>query len=74
VNIWQTDEDRESSVIRFSGKKVRDGAKAGEGYLNINYDTLRLSEEDCGQIPSNIPYNPDVKLSEILDFDFLGNP
>lgn len=74
VNIWQTDEDRESSVIRFSGKKVRDGAKAGEGYLNINYDTLRLSEEDCGQIPSNTPYNPDVKLSEILDFDFLGIP
>lgn len=46
VNIWQTDEDREANIIRFGGKKVRDGAKGAEGFLNIDYDTLRLSESD----------------------------
>jgi replicative DNA helicase len=70
VNIWQTDEDREASIIRFGGKKVRDGAKGGEGYLRIDYDTLRLFEE--GDAPENFePIGKETTLSSILDFDSL---
>lgn len=69
VNIWQTDEDREANMIRFGGKKVRDGAKGGEGYLRINYDTLRLYED--GQLPEINDIVKDKKLSDILDFDSL---
>jgi hypothetical protein len=71
VNIWQTDEDREASVIRFGGKKVRDGSKGGEGYLNIDYDTLRLSEE--GEMPDSNELSDKLDLSSILDFDSLMN-
>jgi archaellum biogenesis ATPase FlaH len=68
VNIWQTDEDREASLIRFSGKKVRDGSKGGEGFLNIDYDTLRLTEEL--DPTANIPFPADSQqLSSILDVD-----
>lgn len=69
VNIWQTDEDREGSIIRFGGKKVRDGAKGGEGYLRIDYDTLRLSEE--GEMPQSEEFSDKLELSSILDFDSL---
>lgn len=69
VNIWQTDEDREGSIIRFGGKKVRDGAKGGEGYLRIDYDTLRLSEE--GEMPQSEDFSDKLELSSILDFDSL---
>jgi hypothetical protein len=71
VNIWQTDEDREASIIRFGGKKVRDGAKGGEGYLQINYDTLRLFEED--EMSETEPLDKETPLSNILDFDYLMN-
>jgi len=71
VNIWQTDEDREASIIRFGGKKVRDGSKGGEGYLNIDYDTLRLSEE--GEMPDSNELSDKLDLSSILDFDSLMN-
>lgn len=71
VNIWQTDEDREGNIIRFGGKKVRDGAKGGEGYLTIDYDTLRLSEE--GEIPQSQGFSDKLDLSSILDFDSLMN-
>lgn len=56
ANIWQTDIDREANLIRYSGKKVRDGAKGNEGALTINYDTLRLTEEsslDEASMPEN---------------------
>lgn len=52
VNIWQTDEDREGSLIRFGGKKVRDGpGKGGEGFLRIQYDTLKLYEDGNAPVP-----------------------
>lgn len=70
VNIWQTDEDREASIIRYGGKKVRDGAKGAEGFLKIDYDTLRLSEDsDLSEISTNISENIDLK--DILDFENL---
>jgi len=69
VNIWQTDEDREANIIRFGGKKVRDGAKGAEGFLTIDYDTLRLYEED--QIPNPQTFVQEKNLSKILDFDSL---
>lgn len=69
INIWQTDEDRECSMIRFGGKKVRDGAKGGEGYLRIDYDTLRLFEE--GDLPEMEILDKETTLSSILDFDSL---
>lgn len=68
VNIWQTDEDREANIIRFGGKKVRDGAKGGEGFLTIDYDTLRLSEEQEYKIP-DFSSGSDVPLTQILSFD-----
>lgn len=68
VNIWQTDEDREANVIRYSGKKVRDGAKGGEGSLHIDYDTLRLSEDDSMMNDKNIAIDKQP-LSQILDID-----
>lgn len=69
VNIWQTDEDRESNIIRFGGKKVRDGSKGGEGYLHIDYDTLRLYEDDSFSDREIVQKEND--LSKILDFDYL---
>lgn len=56
VNLWQTDEDREANLIRYAGKKARDGAKGKEGAFNVNYDTLRLSEperDDTSDLPEN---------------------
>lgn len=68
VNIWQTDEDREANIIRFGGKKVRDGAKGKDGFLNINYDTLKLTEEvDPDNI--DIPDIGSVDLSDVLNID-----
>ena len=62
VNIWQTDEDREANMIRFGGKKVRDGAgKGGEGFLRIQYDTLKLYED--GNIPSSAVPLPDTFMN-----------
>lgn len=69
VNIWQTDEDREADIIRFGGKKVRDGAKGAESYLRINYDTLRLYEEE--NAPDTRDFVQEKDLSKILDFDSL---
>lgn len=69
INIWQTDEDREASIIRFSGKKVRDGAKGSEGHLRIDYDTLRLYEE--GEEPDTESSSPENNLSDIFTFDSL---
>lgn len=69
LNIWQTDEDRESNIIRFGGKKVRDGTKGVEGYLNINYDTLRLTEENEALVNGDVVRESD--LSTILDFEKL---
>jgi replicative DNA helicase len=75
VNIWQTDEDREANVIRYGGKKARDGAKGAEGFLNINYDTLRLTEqEDVDDFISKLGSTPDnASLESILDFDNIGS-
>lgn len=44
ANIWQTDEDREASIIRYNGVKSRDGNKGVNGFWSIDYDTLRLTE------------------------------
>jgi replicative DNA helicase len=71
VNIWQTDEDREANIIRFGGKKVRDGAKGAEGFLNIDYDTLRLIEEDSMLDYVDGGSTPIKSLNDILDFDNL---
>lgn len=72
VNIWQTDEDREANMIRYGGKKVRDGAKGAEGHLRINYDTLRLIEEESGiGMPDMENFSPETNLSDIIDFDSL---
>lgn len=45
VNIWQTDADREMNILHFYGAKARDGAKGVTGHWNIDYDTLKLTEE-----------------------------
>ena len=66
ANLSQTDQDRESNILRYSGKKARDGGKGKTGAFNIDYDTLKLTEEDDG---SNGPIE-DLPLSE--DFDFLN--
>lgn len=50
--VSQTDEEREENKIQISGKKVRDGAKNGGGYLKVDYDTLRFYEEDAEQSAS----------------------
>jgi len=42
----QTDEDRELNRVLVKGKKSRDGALNGGGYLNIDYSTLRFFEEE----------------------------
>lgn len=70
INIWQTDEDREANIIRYSGKKVRDGAKGAEGFLTIDYDTLRLTEEsDMLAYAEN--NNVQRSINDILNFDKL---
>lgn len=68
VNIWQTDEDREANIIRYGGKKVRDGAKGGEGFLKIDYDCLRMSE-DIDSLPSDYSPVGDKSVTQILDFN-----
>jgi replicative DNA helicase len=70
VNIAQTDQDREASIIRYAGEKVRDGAKGNEGILDVDYDTLRLSEnnphdEDAGPEVDDMQKN----LSSVLDIN-----
>lgn len=67
ANLWQTDEDREANIIRYAGKKARDGAKGIEGALTINYDTLRLSENGFDSTP-DLPEN---NLNQHLDFSSL---
>jgi replicative DNA helicase len=70
VNIWQTDEDREANIIRFGGKKARDGAKGAEGFLTIDYDTLKLTEED--DMMAYADNNNDQRsINNILNFDKL---
>lgn len=44
ANIWQTDEDREASILRYVGAKARDGDKGHTGFWSVDYDTLRLHE------------------------------
>lgn len=68
VNIWQTDEDREANIIRYGGKKVRDGAKGGEGFLTIDYDCLRLTE-DKDSLPHDYSPVGDKSVTQILDFN-----
>lgn len=67
VNLWQTDEDREANLIRYAGKKARDGAKGKEGAFNVNYDTLRLSEPDMDDT-SHLPEN---NIQQHIDFSSL---
>jgi len=71
VNIWQTDEDREANIIRYGGKKVRDGAKGAEGFLNIDYDTLKLSEDNSMLDDYASADSSKKTLNELLDFDKL---
>jgi replicative DNA helicase len=46
VNIWQTDIDREANILRYIGEKARDGAKGHSNFWSIDYDTLKLTEDD----------------------------
>lgn len=46
VNIWQTDEDREAEILRWEIKKGRDSDRNVNHYWNIDYSTLKLSDED----------------------------
>lgn len=69
VNIWQTDEDREANIIRFGGKKVRDGAKGGEGFLHIDYETLKLSQDEEG----GGQFDPNTPVGELQDLLNLHN-
>jgi len=71
VNIWQTDEDRESDIIRFSGKKVRDGSKGKDGYLHIDYDTLKLTEDS--EILSNEDVSSIMSENSLEDILNLNN-
>lgn len=68
LNIWQTDIDREENIIRFGGKKVRDGQKGVEGFLKIDYDTLRLYEVDSDNCESAIQ---EKNISQLLDLSDL---
>lgn len=68
VNIWQTDIDREENIIRFGGKKVRDGQKGIEGFLKIDYDTLRLYEVDSDNCESAMQ---EKNIGALLDLTSL---
>lgn len=46
VNIWQTDIDREQNILRYIGEKARDGAKGYSDFWTIDYDTLKLTENE----------------------------
>lgn len=69
VNIWQTDEDREANIIRYGGKKARDGAKGKEGSLNIDYNTLKLTEVEDEDHVADL----EVNIGEYLDMNDLGD-
>lgn len=69
VNLSQTDEDRESNIIRYSGKKARDGGKGKSGSFTIDYDTLRLTDDD-----ENVEIdNNGGSIESDMNFDFLNN-
>ena len=63
VNIWQTDEDREANLLRFAGKKARDGSKGHEGALEIDYNTLRLTETEIEDKSAELEDN----IGDIID-------
>lgn len=46
VNIWQTDEDREANILRAESKKGRDASKFVRDHWIVDYDTMRLMEEN----------------------------
>lgn len=46
VNLAQTEQDREANLLRYSGDKARDGGKGQGGALRIDYDTLRLYDDE----------------------------
>jgi replicative DNA helicase len=71
ANIWQTDEDREMNRICYSGKKSRDGAKGHTGSLHIDYNTLRLTEDDY--TPLDESEMPENNITEYIDFGALGS-
>lgn len=48
ISIWQHPEDREVEIIRWVLKKARDSGRNVEHFWNINYQTLRLSEDETG--------------------------
>ena len=67
ANIWQTDEDREASFLRYIGAKARDGEKGISGFWNVDYDTLRLHEHID---PSDEIANLDRSVSQVISNDF----
>lgn len=46
VNIWQTDEDREAELLRWSLRKARDSTRNIDHFWNIDYSTLRLGDSE----------------------------
>jgi replicative DNA helicase len=68
----QSDEDREQNRILVRGKKARDGAINGGGYLKVDYDTLRFYEEGV-EIKEKIKQlenmGADLDFTEFLDQD-----
>ena len=70
VNIWQTDEDREANMIRYAGKKARDGMKGAEGGLTIDYDTLRLIDNEHYETSDTVKNeNAPINVEDFMDDD-----
>jgi replicative DNA helicase len=45
ITLAQTEIDREANILRYYGDKCRDGSKGNGGIFNIDYTTLRLTED-----------------------------
>lgn len=72
VNIYQTDEDREQNILRYSGEKARDGEKNNSGFFDVEYETLRLTEQDRDG-PLKAVSRPEIDIDELFEVDNFYN-
>lgn len=49
ISIWQHEEDREAEIIRWVLKKARDSGRNVEQFWNVDYQTLRLTENESNE-------------------------
>lgn len=62
ITLAQTDQDREANILRYCGDKARDGSKGIGGALRIDYETLRLFDEE-----NENPDSPDLPEQNVVD-------